>query len=169
MEMMSSFGWDFSRLEKEGKLVIVDVTDPVLRLQKSIEADPVEFLINFRKLVERKLQEVKPSRLFIDDLTAFFIAVEGPFKVRSLVDDLFGTLRSSGVTSVITIGTAFGMNQFLEYGADSATVLNRDRIGNVMIRSIYIMKMRGSKIANSIRVLDISDEGMSVSSLSPYP
>ncbi len=168
-EMMSSFGWDFSRLEKEGKLVIVDVTDPVLRLQKSIEADPVEFLINFRKLVERKLQEVKPSRLFIDDLTAFFIAVEGPFKVRSLVDDLFGTLRASGVTSVITIGTAFGMNQFLEYGADSATMLSRDRIGNVLIRSIFIMKMRGSKIANSIRVLDISDEGMSVSSLSPYP
>jgi hypothetical protein len=31
------------------------------------------------------------------------------------------------------------------------------------------MKMRGSKIASSIRVLDISDEGMAVSSLSPYP
>jgi len=145
------------------------VTDPVLRLQKSIEVDPVDFLINFRKLVERKLEEVKPARLFIDDLTAFFMAVEAPFKVRSLTDDLFGTIRSSGTTSVITIGTAFGMNQFLEYGADSATMLNRERIGNNLIRSIYIMKMRGSKIASSIRVLDISDEGMAVSSLSPYP
>ncbi len=168
-EMMSSFGWDFSKLEKEGRLSIVDVTDPVLRLQKSIEGDPVEFLINFGKLVERKLVEVKPARLFIDDLMAFFMAVEEPFKIRSLADDLFGIIRDSGTTSVITIGTAFGMNQFLEYGADSATVLNRDRIGNTLIRSIYIMKMRGSKIANSIRVLDISDDGMSVSSLSPYP
>ncbi len=60
-EMMSSFGWDFSTLEKEGKLSIVDVTDPVLRLQKSIEIDPVDFLINFRKLVERKLEEMKPA------------------------------------------------------------------------------------------------------------
>ena len=119
--------------------------------------------------MERKLEEVKPARLFIDDLTAFFMAVEAPFKIRSLTDDLFGTIRSSGVTSVVTIGTAFGTNQFLEYGADSATMLNRERIGNTLIRSIYIMKMRGSKIANSIRVLDISDEGMSVSSLSPYP
>ena len=75
----------------------------------------------------------------------------------------------SGATTVVTIGTAFGVNQFLEYGADSATVLNRERIGNTLIRSIYVMKMRGSKIANSIRVLDISDEGMAVSSLSPYP
>lgn len=165
---MSSFGWDFARLEKEGKLSIVDVTDPVLRLQKSIDVDPVDFLINFRKLVERKLEEAKPARLFIDDLTAFFMAVEAPFKIRSLTDDLFGSLRSSQVTSVVTIGTAFGMNQFLEYGADSATMLNRERIGNTLIRSIYIMKMRGSKISNSIRVLDISDEGMSVSSLSPY-
>ena len=168
-EMMSSFGWDFSKLEVEGKLTIVDVTDPDLRLQKSIEIDPVDFLINFRKLVERKLEEVKPVRLFIDDLTAFFMAVEAPFKIRSLTDDLFGTIRASGVTSVVTIGTAFSTNQFLEYGADSATMLNRERIGNNLIRSIYIMKMRGSKIANSIRVLDISDGGISVSSLSPYP
>lgn len=168
-EMMSSFGWDFGALEKDGKLSLIDVTDPVLRLQKSIDVDPVDFLINFRKLVERKLQEEKPKRLFIDDLTAFFMAVEAPFKIRSLTDDLFGTIRSSGVTCLVTIGTAFGTNQFLEYGADSATMLNRERIGNTLIRSIYVMKMRGSKIANSIRVLDISDDGISVSTLSPYP
>ena len=92
-EMMSSFGWDFGAMEKEGKLSLIDVTDPVLRLQKSIDVDPVDFLINFRKLVERKLEEEKPKRLFIDDLTAFFMAVEAPFKVRSLTDDLFGTIR----------------------------------------------------------------------------
>lgn len=168
-EMMSSFGWDFGALENDGKLSLIDVTDPVLRLQKSIDVDPVDFLINFRKLVERKLHEEKPKRLFIDDLTAFFMAVEAPFKIRSLTDDLFGTIRSSGVTCLVTIGTAFGTNQFLEYGADSATMLNRERIGNTLIRSIYVMKMRGSKIANSIRVLDISDDGISVSTLSPYP
>jgi len=168
-EMMSSFGWDFGEMEKDGRLSLIDVTDPVLRLQKSIDVDPVDFLINFRKLVERKLQEEKPKRLFIDDLTAFFMAVEAPFKIRSLTDDLFGTIRSSGVTCMVTIGTAFGTNQFVEYGADSATMLNRERIGNTLIRSIYIMKMRGSKIANSIRVLDISDDGISVSTLSPYP
>jgi len=168
-EMIASFGWDFSAREAEGKLAIVDVTDPVLRLQKSIDVDPVDFLVNFRKLVERKLSEFKPARLFIDDLTAFFMAVEKPFLVRSLTDDLFGTIRNSGTTAVITIGTAFGTNQFLEYGADSATMIRRDRIGNNLIRSIYIMKMRGSKIANSIRVLDISDDGISVSALAPYP
>jgi len=168
-EMMASFGWDFSAMEDSGMLSIVDVTDPVLRLQKSIDVDPVEFLINFRKMVERKLEEVKPQRLFIDDLTAFFMAVEAPFKIRSLTDDLFGIIRASGVTALVTIGTAFGTNQFLEYGADSATILSRERIGNNLIRSIYIMKMRGSRIANTIRVLDVSDEGISVSALSPYP
>ncbi len=168
-EMASSFGWDFSDLERKGLLHIVDVTDPVLRLQKSIDVDPTDFLINFRKLIERKLQDEKPVRLFIDDLMAFFSAVESPFKSRSLADDLFGVIRNSGITATITIGTAFGMNHILEYGADSATILNRDRIGNVMIRSLYIMKMRGSRIANTIRILDISDDGMSVSTLSPYP
>jgi KaiC/GvpD/RAD55 family RecA-like ATPase len=164
-----SFGWDFWKLEEEGKLDIVDVTDPVLRLQKSIETDPTDFLLNFRKLVEKKLEEEKPQRILIDDLMAFFTAVESPFVVRSLVDDLFGHLRSTGVTSVITIGTAFGMTELMEYGADSCTILNRERIGNNLVRSVHIKKMRGSRIANSIRVLDISDEGMAVSTLSPYP
>ena len=159
----------FLRPGRKGLLHIVDVTDPVLRLQKSIDVDPTDFLINFRKLIERKLQDEKPARLFIDDLMAFFSAVEAPFKSRSLADDLFGVIRNSGITATITIGTAFGMNHILEYGADSATILNRDRVGNVMIRSLYIMKMRGSRIANTIRILDISDDGMSVSTLSPYP
>jgi len=168
-EMYSSFKWDFWKLEEEGKLVMVDVTDPVLRLQKSIETDPVEFLINFRKLVDKKVREEKPQRILIDDLMAFFTAVESPFVMRSLADDLFGDLRSTGVTAMITIGAAFGMTQIMEYGADSCTILKRERIGNNMVRSIYIMKMRGSRIANSIRVLDISDEGLAVSTLSPYP
>ena len=146
-ELQSSFRWDFWKLEEEGKLVIVDVTDPVLRLQKSIETDPVEFLINFRKLVDKKVREEKPQRVLIDDLMAFFTAVESPFVMRSL----------------------FGMTQIMEYGADSCTILKRERIGNNMVRSIFIMKMRGSRISNSIRVLDISDEGMAVSTLSPYP
>ena len=71
-EMMASFGWDFGEMEKDGRLSLIDVTDPVLRLQKSIDVDPVDFLINFRKMVERKLEEVKPTRLFIDDLTNVF-------------------------------------------------------------------------------------------------
>jgi len=168
-EIYSSFRWDLWQMEEKNTLSIVDVTDPTLRLQKSIDVDPVEFLMNFRKLVERKIKEEKPTRVFIDDLMAFFTAVESPFKVRSLADDLFVTLRSGGVTTLITIGTAFGMNQMLEYGADSCTILKRELIGNTLVRSIHIMKMRGSKISNSIRVLDISDEGMVVSALSPYP
>lgn len=168
-EMYSSFGWDFWKLEEEGSLFFVDVTDPILRLQKSIETDPVDFLINFRKLVERKLDEVKPDRIFIDDLMVFFTAVETPFIMRTISDDLFGMLRNANVTSMITIATAFGMNQILEYGADSCTMLKREKIGNVLVRSIYAMKMRGSMIANSIRVLDITDNGIIVSTISPYP
>jgi KaiC/GvpD/RAD55 family RecA-like ATPase len=168
-EMYSSFKWDFWKLEGDGKLAMVDVTDPVLRLQKSIETDPTEFLINFRKLVEKKVRDEKPQRILIDDLMAFFTAVESPFVMRSLADDLFGILRSLEVTALITISEAFGMTQIMEYGADSCTILKRERVGNNMVRSIYIMKMRGSRIANSIRVLDISDDGLAVSTLSPYP
>ena len=119
--------------------------------------------------MERKLEEEKPDRLFIDDLMAFFTAVESPFKSRSLTDDLFGLVRNSGIN--IGHNHRHGLRHEPHPGVRSRLGNNaqQGRIGNVMIRSLYIMKMRGSRIANTIRVLDISDDGMSVSTLSPYP
>ncbi len=56
--------------------MMVDVTDPIPRLQKSIETEPIDFLINFRKLVDKKVRGEKPQRVLIDDLMAFFTAIE---------------------------------------------------------------------------------------------
>jgi KaiC/GvpD/RAD55 family RecA-like ATPase len=169
-DMMASFGWDFAGMERSGMLSIIDVIDPVLHLQKSIDVDSMEFLMNFLKMVDRKLEEMKPDRLFIDDLTVIFMAMDAPLKIRSLVDNLFGIIRASGTTALVTISTAFGgADHFLKFGADSATILSRERIGNNLIRSIYVMWMRGSGISQAIRTLEVSDSGLSVSDRPPYP
>lgn len=167
-EMKTSFGWDFKELEASGSLTFVDITDPSLRLQKTVEIAPSELIKSFKKLVESKIEEIKPDRVFIDSIEALFLAIESKYKLRTLIDDVFGVFRAHNVTSVITVGALFGLNEMVEYGADSVTKLGRIIAGNNLQRSIYVMKMRGSGTINEVRVLSITDHGMSVLAQSPY-
>jgi KaiC/GvpD/RAD55 family RecA-like ATPase len=76
--------------------------------------------------------------------------------------------RKHEVTSVITVGAMYGLDEMVEYGADSVVKLGRIIAGNNLQRSIYVMKMRGSGTINEVRVLNISDSGMQVLAQSPY-
>jgi KaiC/GvpD/RAD55 family RecA-like ATPase len=118
--------------------------------------------------VESKIEEIQPSRIFIDSIEALFLAIESNYKLRTLIDDVFGVFRKHEVTSVITVGAMYGLDSMVEYGADSVVKLGRIIAGNNLQRSIYVMKMRGSGTINEVRVLNISDSGMQVLAQSPY-
>ena len=167
-EMRTSFGWDFDELVEKGLLTFVDITDPSLRLQKSVEIAPSELIKSFKKLVESKIEEIKPTRIFIDSIEALFLAIESNYKLRTLIDDVFGVFRKHNVTSVISVGVMYQLDTMVEYGADSVVKLGRVITGNNLQRSVYIMKMRGSATSNEVRVLSISDNGMAVLKQSPY-
>lgn len=167
-EMKTSFGWDFDELVEKGLLTFVDITDPSLRLQKSVEIAPSELIKSFKKLVESKIEENKPDRIFIDSIEALFLAIESNYKLRTLIDDVFSVFRRHNVTSVITVGAMFGLDTMVEYGADSVIKLGRIIAGNNLQRSVYVMKMRGSATINEVRVLSITDNGVAVLKQSPY-
>ncbi|MCL7474462.1 MAG: ATPase domain-containing protein [Methanosarcinales archaeon] len=167
-EMNSSFGWDLWELEKSGSIIFVDITDPGLRLQKTVDMAPMELIKSFKKLLSRKVEEVKPDRIFIDSIEALFLAIDSHYKLKTLVDDLFGELRTFDITTLVTVGTTFEVESIVEYGADSVTRLGRVVSGNNLQRSIYVAKFRGSGTINEIRVLNISDNGIKVLDQSPY-
>jgi KaiC/GvpD/RAD55 family RecA-like ATPase len=167
-EMRTSFGWDFEELVDKGLVTFVDITDPSLRLQKSVEIAPSELIKSFKKLVESKIEEIHPDRIFIDSVEALYLAIESRYKLRTLIDDVFSVFRRHNVTSVIAVGSLYGLDDMVEYGADSVIKLGRVTAGNNLQRSIYVLKLRGSGTINEVRVLNITDNGMSVLAQSPY-
>lgn len=167
-EMYSSFKWDFWELEQKGMVSFIDIADPELRLQKTIDMAPMELIKSFKKLITHKIEEYQPDRIFIDAVEALLLAIESPYKLKTLVDDLFSILRISDVTTMVSVGTTFEVESVVEYGADSVTRLGRVVSGNNLQRSIYVAKLRGSGTINEIRVLNISDSGIRVLDQSPY-
>jgi KaiC/GvpD/RAD55 family RecA-like ATPase len=146
----------------------IDIADPELRLQKTIDMAPMELIKSFKKLITHKIEEYQPDRIFIDAIEALLLAIESPYKLKTLVDDLFSILRISDVTTMVSVGTTFEVESVVEYGADSVTRLGRVVSGNNLQRSIYVAKLRGSGTINEIRVLNISDSGIRVLDQSPY-
>ena len=139
-----------------------------MRLQKTVDMAPMELIKSFKKLLSRKVEEIKPDRIFIDSIEALFLAIDSHYKLKTLVDDLFGEIRTFNITSLVTVGTTFEVESIVEYGADSVTRLGRVVSGNNLQRSIYVAKFRGSGTINEIRVLNISDSGIKVLDQSPY-
>jgi len=167
-EWHTSFGWDFWDLEESGDVVFVDVADPELRLQKTVEIAPDELIKSFRKLLENKINDINPDLIFIDSVEALFLAIDSKYRLRSLVDAVFDVLRKAPATCLVVTGTIFGVNEVIEYSADSITNIGMVRVGNNLQRSVHVVKHRGSAIINQVRVLQISNDGISVLSQSPY-
>lgn len=167
-EMFSSFGWDLWALEESGMLFFVDIANPELRLQKTIDMAPTELIKSFKKLITHKIEELAPERIFIDSIEALFLAIDSQYKLRTLADDLFGLLREENVTSIISAGTTHNVSHIMEYCADSVTRLDRQISKNSLKRSIYVSKLRGSATLNQIYVLDITDAGINVVEGSSY-
>jgi KaiC/GvpD/RAD55 family RecA-like ATPase len=167
-EWYTAFGWDFWELEKSEDVVFVDVADPSLRLQKTVEIAPEELIKSFKRLLESKIESLNPDLIFIDSVEALFLAIDSKYRLRSLVDAVFDVLRKAPATCLVVTGKIFGVNKIIEYSADSITSIGMVRVGNNLQRSVHVVKHRGSAIINQVRVLQISNDGISVLSQSPY-
>jgi len=167
-EWYTSFGWDFWKLEEEGDVTFVDIADPDLRLQKTVEIAPDELIKSFKKLLENKIKTVNPDLIFIDSLEALFLAIDSKYRLKSMVDDVFNVLREAAATCIVATGVIYGVDEIIAYSADSITNIGMVRVGNNIQRSIHVAKHRGSAIVNQVRVLQLSDNGIDVLSQSPY-
>nr|QNO43501.1 hypothetical protein NOJIFECI_00002 [Methanosarcinales archaeon ANME-2c ERB4]QNO44057.1 hypothetical protein HOOKONJN_00001 [Methanosarcinales archaeon ANME-2c ERB4]QNO44211.1 hypothetical protein EAPJJHLA_00002 [Methanosarcinales archaeon ANME-2c ERB4]QNO44790.1 hypothetical protein HJJCBNBL_00002 [Methanosarcinales archaeon ANME-2c ERB4] len=166
--MYSSFNWDFWELENSGMISFRDAADPGMRAHKKIDKEPTKLIETFKKYLSHTIEEVQPDRVFIDSMETMFLVIKSHYTLMMCVDDLFDVLRTHDITSVITVGTMFGIDEVVEYGADSVTNLGMVRVGNNLQRSIHVVKIRGSASVNQVRVLQISDNGVSVLTQSPY-
>lgn len=84
-DMDSSFGWDFLELEKSGMISFIDLSDPELRLVKTVNTDPTELIRSFKKILSRKIEEIQPERIFIDSIEALLLAIDSPYNPSSSV------------------------------------------------------------------------------------
>lgn len=154
-----SFGWDFRKLESEGKLRVVMTSPEVSRSDLESVGGTVETLA----------REMGASRILVDSISHFDQLTDDPTEIRSIVYGFVNALKREGLTSVLTrespvlLGGEEEKNA-LAYLVDSYIMLRYVEIESAIHKALLVMKLRGSDHAKDIRQFEITNHGIEIMS-----
>ncbi len=169
---MLRFGWDIKALEDAGKIIILDLTAGKIGVA-SDEKYSVSEGLDVDRLILKIMQtagEIGAKRLVVDSLPSLGFHLKDEDEIRNMILKLTYMIRKSDLTAVLiseipeqSLGggpmmfSKFGVE---EYVADSVILLHYLGIGTDSNRTLYIRKMRGTKHAEDIIPMQISEQGI---------
>ncbi len=166
---MREFGWDVEEAEKAGFKIIQ--RDP-FKIARTVEA----LLESVKGRLPMELTEVteivpkgsKPYMIVLDSISALESAFTGrPESYRIYIEQLFRLFEKIGATTFLITETqeapkTFSRTGVEEFLADGVFVVYYFKVGDLRVRAIEILKMRGVKHVNKIVPFQITDHGMEV-------
>ncbi len=168
-EYASTFDWDLEKLEDENMIALVDATSTKIGLpsdEKYVDIRPFDT----RSLLDQVISiqdEINAKRCVVDSTTAIGFMINDVSKFRIELLKMSTTFEILGLTSLLTCEIVEGSPAISRFGVENfvtegAIVLRFERSGNVRIRTIEIVKMRGTKHSYKIHPFDITDKGIVV-------
>ena len=135
-ENASNFGWDFNKMENEGKVLF-------------LRYDPFH-VEDIYELIESNIKKLKAQRVVIDSVSALGLYLRDAPEVRRMVFNVSWLLRKLNCTSILISEilpmqkslSRFGVEEFV---TDGIIVLYYLRADAQYSRSMTVWKMRGSE------------------------
>jgi circadian clock protein KaiC len=165
---MRTIGMDFDSLEKSGMFSYIDATG-LRRIPQEAKVGRIPVggkeleLVNLIDIIQEAIEKFSPKRIVIDSISDLIFRFPTVEERRPVVLDLVETLESSKATCLMTselISTGNGRAiQAEEYLAEGVILLRTIQKG---VRSLQILKMRGSKIDTRPRPYVIKGNGIEV-------
>lgn len=153
---MFRFGWDFERLEREKRVVILD-------LGVTREAG---LQTNLNTIMDT-LTSIQAKRLVIDSFSAVSMALKESIDARVMVHLLYKFLKKAQCVSILAMDQPFGSPMIgdgcTEFVVDGIVYLDTyfDK-RNVLRRKMEILKMRGTAHTKIPYEYDIDESGFKI-------
>jgi len=167
---MSKFGWDLDQLEREKKLIFINVS-PV-RVGPTEKAGLVQLgmkefkLIKLLEAIRTGIEQVQAKRVVIDPITIFTLQYPDETERIYAMRDLIADFRKTGCTNLLISelkGTGLEReHQFEEYLAQGVILLRTLIKGDKLLRMFQVAKMRGLAVDTQPRPYEITDDGIQV-------
>ncbi|MFQ6134517.1 MAG: RAD55 family ATPase [Nitrososphaerales archaeon] len=152
---MKRFGFDFERLEAEGKVLVIDPS----------KIGGVGLDVNLQYMVS-KADEMGATRLVIDSLPAFLSACEEKLEYRSAMHLMYELLKGHGYTTIMTVSIPTGSSSLgmgiEEFIADSVLQLESVIVDYEVKTRFLIRKMRGTDHSKKYHTVIFSDTGLEI-------
>jgi circadian clock protein KaiC len=156
----AAFGWDFRRLEEEGKLEIIMSSPEVSR------AD----LERTGGHIEQRARTMGARRILVDSISHFERLSEDPVHLRQMIFAFINGLKREGLTAVLTrespalLGEAEAFDEGLAFLVDTYIQLRYVEMDSAIHKALLVLKMRGSDHDKDIRQYSITSSGLEVRS-----
>jgi circadian clock protein KaiC len=168
MKEMMNLGMDFAKLEDQGKFRYVDATE-VRKIPETAKVGRIAVggrelgLVNLLETIQSAISKFEPQRIALDSMSDLVFRFPTVEERRPVVLDMIETLQSTSATSLLTSELlSTGEERQLqpeEYLAEGVLLMRTLRKG---VRTIQILKMRGSKVDTHPRPYIIGGKGIEV-------
>ena len=158
--------YDFFRREliKNGKLTFIDISAIYNRLgfkRDKMSLEDVDLLVVALGDLTR---ETKARRLVIDSITSIAYQLDTQEKLRNLMLGLSKMLSGLGTTSLVISEMTAADASYSKYGVEEAVADGVILMGNMerngdLLRTLQVIKMRGTSHSRAKYVLDLSTAG----------
>jgi len=153
---MLRFGWDFERLEREGRVAILDLS--VTReagLQKNLDT------------IMETMRSLNASRLVIDSFSAISMGLKDSIDIRVMIHLLYRFLKKASCVSILIIDQPWGAptlgEGISEFIADGIIHLETYFDENeIFRRRLRILKMRGTNHTKTPHEYEITSDGFAI-------
>lgn len=152
------FGWDFKKLEDEGKLKVV-FSDPETALDELSKMDG-----QFVKVIE----ELGARRVVIDSTTHLESLAVDVIELREIERKFINALKREQVTSILLrendnlLGQVTRVTSKIPFIVDSYMLMRYVEIDSTIEKALCVLKMRGSDHQKDIRCFKITSHGIEV-------
>ena len=168
LKEMLNLGMDFAKLEAEEKFRYVDATE-VRKIPETAKVGRIAVggrelgLVNLLETIQSAISKFEPKRIALDSMSDLVFRFPTVEERRPVVLDMIETLQSTSATSLLTSELlSTGEERLLqpeEYLAEGVLLMRTLRKG---VRTIQILKMRGSKVDTHPRPYVITGKGIEV-------
>ena len=158
----ATFGWDLPALERQQLFFLDARLSPAT--VKSGDFDISVLLAGLGS----KVKEMKAKRIVFDGLDVLLTLLDDPNKERREVYRLHEWLKENGLTAVLTAKAsdtdraAAERYSFMQFMVDAVVLIHHKLLDRVSLRSLRVMKYRGSGFAESEFPMVIAPTGIEI-------
>ncbi|MFH0861829.1 MAG: ATPase domain-containing protein [Candidatus Altiarchaeota archaeon] len=150
---MARFGYNIEEYENAGNFLFFECTSQKMK----------DFLDKGSLGIEQEIIQMQAKRIVLDSISAFVLNYENESKQRTAVQRLFEKLKSWNVTTLIVSESSQDYTPFgLTYIVDGWIKLYYKKVGQERVRTLEVLKMRGTKHKTTETVYRIEDTGINL-------
>jgi circadian clock protein KaiC len=152
-ENMERFGFRLEDHERSGNLLFYECTATKLK----------DFLDKGSLGIEEQIKMMDAKRIVLDSISAFALAYDSDVKQRNSIQKLFEKMKSWNLTTLLIAETMSDNARLgLPYLVDGWVKLYYKKVAYERVRTIEVLKMRGTRHRATETVYRIEDHGINL-------